>query len=232
MSESFDRPECYKLQGILQVGEECCIGCGVDPSPSLNPFTTAARIELEQARMAGWEGGVPLVELLKRVNRAAEKLIPLMGDRAPGMGRVKGVFTERSFRHYQTLGCITAPEKRGRISTYGYRHFAQALLVRMLLWDRVPAERIAGITSCRGSDELDDAILSGGGVMAWPGGGGGNHPFRQPVSSLPTSSEKWRRFTAAPGVELHVNEELPPLRPAELRELMGRLEQALARRLR
>lgn len=232
MSESFDRPECQKLQGILQVGGECCIGCGVDPSPLLNPFTAVARNELEQARMAGWEGGVPLTELLKRVNRAAEKLIPLMGDRAPGVGRVKGVFTERSFRHYQTLGCITAPEKRGRISTYGYRHFSQALLVRMLLWDRVPAERIAGITSCRGSDELDDAILSGGGVMAWPGGGGGNHSHRQSVSCLPTSSEKWRRFTAAPGVELHLNEELPPLRPAELRELMGRLEQALARRLR
>jgi hypothetical protein len=204
----------------------------VDPSPSLNPFSAAASKELEQARTAGWEGGVSLVELLKRVNRAAEMLIPLMGDRTTGLGRVKETFTERSFRHYQTLGCITAPERNGRISIYRYRHFSQALLVRMLLWDRVPAERIAGITSCRSSDELDQAIISGGTVMAWPGGGGGNPPLRQSVSNLPTSFESWRRFSAAPGVEIHVNEELPPLRPGEIRVLMERLEQILARRRR
>ena len=108
---------------------------------------------------SGWgETGVPLPELLKRINRVAEHLAP---EEAERNSRVKRVFTERSFRHYQTLGCIDPPEKEGRRSVYGFRHFVQALLVRKLLWERVPSDQIAVVMSGRGTEETERMFLGG-----------------------------------------------------------------------
>jgi hypothetical protein len=41
--------------------------------------------------------------------------------------------------------------------------------------------------------------------------------------------EKWNRVRVMPGVELHLNTDLPRLKPAELRCLMELLEKALRR---
>ena len=81
-----------------------------------------------------------LTELLKRTNRLAVLFLPNGDDRD---SRVSPVFQPRSFRRYQTLGCIDVPERVGKRAMYGFRHFVQALLVRKLLWEHLPAERIA-----------------------------------------------------------------------------------------
>ncbi len=66
---------------------------------SLIPFTLLS----QTADKSDWQGGVPLTELLERVNRVAESFLPPRGGPGSGAGRVKRTFTERSFRHYQTL---------------------------------------------------------------------------------------------------------------------------------
>jgi hypothetical protein len=135
---------------------------------------------------------------------------------------VKRTFTERSFRHYTTLGCIDPPEKEGRCSVYRFRHFVQALLVRKLLWERVPSEQIATVISGRGTEETERMFLGGIEVVARESEG------RDVQESTASGKvETWRRVQLKPGVELHLHSDLPTLSEAELKELLARLETAL-----
>ena len=93
--------------------------------------------ELEEVEAL--EFSVGLDELIGWVNGVVAHYAPEAEQ--GGSGRVSPAFTARSFRHYQTLGCIDPPHKDGRMARYEFRHYLQALLIRKLLWDRVPAER-------------------------------------------------------------------------------------------
>ena len=123
--------------------------------------------EFEKVSSKGWDAGVPLDELLSRVNQVAAKLL-LVGKAVDS--RISHTLVPRTFRHYQTLGCIDVPEKHGRNASYSYRHFLQALLVRRLLADGVPARRMQELVSGSG-DELKKMILGGVEMVMRPGGG-------------------------------------------------------------
>ena len=191
--------------------------------PRSHPSTSLPARALREYRMianSGWAGtGVPLPELLGRINRVAEHLAP---EEAERNFRVKRVFTERSFRHYQTLGCIDPPEKEGRRSAYGFRHFVQALLVRKLLWERAPSDQIAVVMSGRGTEEMERMFL--GGIEMVAREGGDRNVRESPASGR---AETWRRVRVIPGVELHLRNDLSALGKAELKELLARLESAL-----
>jgi DNA-binding transcriptional MerR regulator len=165
--------------------------------------------------------GVPLTELLKRINRVAVHLAP-EEDEDRRDSQVKRVFTERSFRHYATLGCIDPPEKEGRRSVYRFRHLVQALLVRKLLWERVPSEQIAVVMSGRGTEEIERMFL--GGIEMVARAGEDRNAQESPASGM---VETWRRVQLMPGVELHMRDDLPKLSVAELKELIARVETAL-----
>ena len=77
-------------------------------------------------------------ELVDWVNAAARRFLPVTDD---ADGRVKGGFTVRTLRHYQTLRCLDAPEKEGRVALYRYRHYLQALLIRKLLFEGFSAQQ-------------------------------------------------------------------------------------------
>ena len=199
----------------------------IRPKPSNDLPETAIR-EFEKARHLDWACGVALHELLNRINRVAESFLPEPAERGPSSGRVKMVFTKRSFRHYQTLGCIDVPEKQGHWAVYGHRHFVQALLVRRLLWERVSAERIVGLMAHRSTEETQDMFLHGVEFVARTGNsapGGSQAPDGLNAALRPT--EKWNRWQIAPGVELHLHSELPKFHPTELQRLLKLLEQAL-----
>jgi DNA-binding transcriptional MerR regulator len=135
--------------------------------------------------------------------------------------RVKRLYTDRSFRHYTTHGCIDPPEKEGRRSVYRFRHFVQALLVRKLLWERVPSEQIAVLMAGRGTEETERMFLDGTEMVARADG-------RESGSAVaPGTVETWRRVQVVPGVELHLRNDLKMLGVAELKELLARLETAL-----
>jgi len=187
-----------------------------------SPLPPAALREFTKASQVDWQDGVPLLVLLRRVNRVASRLMGSDDQAKDAEGRVSRIFTERSFRHYQTLGCIDAPGKNGRLASYGFHHFLQALLVRKLLWLRLSSEQITAMLVGRTTDDLERMLVGGVELVARCGGDDG----KQPASTL-SPVETWNRVRIAPGVELQLNANLPRLKPKELKRLTELLEMTL-----
>jgi hypothetical protein len=139
-------------------------------------------------------------------------------------GRAKRIFTERSFRHYQTLGCIEATDKLGRLANHGLSHFLQALLVRKLLWERVSPDQIFRMLIGRDTDELE-RMLPGGVELVARARGGVNEV--EPPGSETSLAELWNRVRVAPGLELHMSTERPTYKPKEYRRVIEKLKKLL-----
>lgn len=103
-----------------------------------------------------WSEGVTLPELLDWINGVAARFRP---DDVGADSRAGEEFTPRTFRHYQTLGCIDAPDRVGKRAVYRFRQYVQALLLRRLIWERLPSERIATIMSLVGLTLLGWAVV-------------------------------------------------------------------------
>ena len=205
------------MQYILHLDNKSCTYTPVTHPQSSSRLPDAALHEFEKIADYDWQDGVPLSELLDRVNRVAIEFLPEEDERD---SRVKRLYTDRSFRHYQTLGCIDPPEKEGRQASYQFRHFVQALLVRKLLWERVPSEQIAVVMAGRGTEETERMFLGGIEMVARAGGG-------ESGSAASGTVETWRRVQVLPGVELHLHDDLKTLRATDLKNLLAALEKAL-----
>jgi len=192
------------------------------PHPSTS-LPAKALQEYKKIAHYDWGTSVPLTELIKRINRVA---VHLIADEDEQHSRVKRLYTDRSFRHYTTLGCIDPPEKEGRRSVYRFRHFVQGLLVRKLLWERLPSEQITVVMAGRGTEETEQMFL-GGTEMVFRAGEDRNAQ-ESPASG---AVETWRRVQVVPGVELHIRGDLPKLGVAERKALLARLEGLLRRGL-
>ena len=192
------------------------------PDPANPAFPKVLR-EFEKLERMDWEGGVTLTELLNRTNQLAVQFLP---DEDGRDSRVSRAFAPRSFRRYQTLGCIDVPERVGKRAMYGYRHFVQALLLRKLLWEHLPAERIAALMVGRSTEETKRMLFEGVEMVARQSGG-----VVVEESGAGEVEETWKRVRVTPGVELHLRDDLPKLKPAELRRLMERLEVVLRRNI-
>ena len=149
------------------------------PHPSTHLPAKALR-EYQKIGNSDWETGVPLTELIKRINRVSVHLAP---DEDGQHSRVKRLYTDRSFRHYATLGCIDPAEKEGRRSVYRFRHLVQALLVRQLLWERIPSEQIAVVMSGRGTEETEQMFLGGTEIVFRTDGGQSESPVSGAVET-------------------------------------------------
>lgn len=171
-----------------------------------------------------WTDGVSHTDLLNRVNRIAALLLPAENGRD---SRVSRVFSSRSFRHYQTFGCIDAPKRDGQRVVYGFRHFVQALVVRTLLWQRVPAEAIATLLAGRSTEETKRILLEGVEFVARKSVGGGVGNGGVVSERAGAAPELWKRIAIAPGVELHLLDGLPKPSQNETEDLLAQLEQAL-----
>ena len=174
----------------------------------------SAVLEFEEVEAMDWSEGLALMELLEWVNGVAARFRP------PDIGedsRASGEFSPRSFRHYQTLGCIDPPERAGKEVRYRFRHYVQALLLRKLLWERVPSERITALIAGRSTAETKQLLFEGIEIVA-----------RQGEAE---EVESWKRIRVTPGVELHLRHDLPKPRPAELKKLLAHLETALRKNL-
>ena len=149
--------------------------------------------ELEEVEQIDWEEGVGLQDLIDWINRIVERFRPDPSDRG---ARSSAAFTVRSFRHYQTAGCIDAPKRAGKSVTYGFKHYLQGLVIRKLLWEKVPSEQIATIMAGRDTGELKQLLLEGIEIVAAGGG--------EKTNSRSTDGGTWNRVLLAPGVELHL----------------------------
>jgi DNA-binding transcriptional MerR regulator len=174
--------------------------------------------EFAEVERTDWSPGVSLTDLLDWINSVAARFRPdeIRLDSRAGME-----FTARTFRHYQTLGCIDSPERAGKQVVYRFRHYVQALLLRKLLWERMPSEKIAALMAGRGTEELKRLLFDGIEVVA-----------RQLSATTgaamdPEHGESWKRIVVAPGIELHLRGDLPKSKPAELTQWLALLETAL-----
>lgn len=194
---------------------------GLQPSSTLS---VEALREFSRVKEDDWNDALPLAEILERVNSVT--ILIVAGEKPDTSTRAKPTYTVRSFRHYQTLGCIDAPEKRGRVANYGYRHFIQALLVRRLLVEKVSSEQIATLLGARETDELERMLLGGLEITAKPGGQD-VHGTRPDATAQ--CVETWNRAHLAPGMELHFISKLPNLEREDFKRLITRLKQILRR---
>jgi len=182
----------------------------------------AAVRELEQVEQMDWTDGVSLMDLLEWINMVVARFRP--GDIGED-SRASLEFSPRTFRHYQTLGCIDAPERAGKQVVYRFRHYLQGLLIRKLLWERVPSEKIAILMAGRTTAEYKQLLFKGIEIIARQTKGAGEIP------TAPAAAEYWKRIGVVPGVELYLRGDLPKPKPAELKQWLSLLETALRKNL-
>lgn len=172
--------------------------------------------ELQQLEDENWS--VSAQDLVNWVNHAAERFLPL--NEEDKSQRVSDSLGLRSMRHYQTLGCIDAPVREGREARYGFRHYLQALLVRKMLWQRVPSEKMAQILSSKTISEYKNLLLQGIELVVKPTTGDSSPAFV-------AGTETWKRLRISEGVELHLNQETGRLAPKSIPVLLEKIEAAL-----
>ena len=114
--------------------------------------------EFDEIERMDWSQGVTLPELLDWINGVAARFRP---DDIGADSRVGEQFTPRTFRHYQTLGCIDAPDRIGKRAVYRFRQYVQALLLRKLIWERLPSEQIATVMRDRTTADLKRLLFQG-----------------------------------------------------------------------
>ena len=202
----------------------CCMYLERRADTWLMEATKTGLREFERAAAKGWDEDVSLDELLARVNRVAAKLLPATEERD---SRISPTLVPRTFRHYVTHGCIDPGQRVGRRAVYGYRQFVQALLVRRLLADGVSAERIASLVAGKSLEEIKRMLLGGVEFVTRSEGTKALDPIA--ATAAFDTEERWSRTLLAPGVELHLRNDLPRFKPAELRQLVELVEKALRR---
>jgi DNA-binding transcriptional MerR regulator len=187
----------------------------MSPTSNIRIPESAVR-EFDEIERMDWSGGVTLPELLEWINGVTARFRP---DDISADSRAGEEFTPRTFRHYQTLGCIDAPDRVGKRAVYRFRQYVQALLLRKLIWERIPSERIATIMSGRTTAELKRLLFDGIEVVP--------RQSERPRQSPSADAVTWKRISVVPGVELHVRADLARPRPREMNEWLARLEAAL-----
>ena len=195
---------------------------GMSKKRALIRIPESAIREFKQVEQMDWSDGVSLAELLEWVNEVAARFRPA---EIGADSRASQEFSPRTFRHYQTLGCIDAPERAGKQAVYRFRHYVQALLLRKLIWERVPSEKIATLMAGRSTAETQQLLFEGIEIVARQASKAGGS------ASAPATGETWKRIGVVPGVELHLRGDLPKPKPAELKQLIALLETALRKNL-
>ena len=182
----------------------------------------SARKELDEVEQWDWTDGVSLKDLIDWINGQIARFRP---DENGKKTRVRDEFTERSFRRYQTLGCIDAPERVGKQVVYRFRQYLQGLTLRKLLWERVPSGEITLLMNNRTIAEYKEMLFEGIKFIDRPSKSSGASDTSTP------SAETWKRIGVVPGVEIHLRGDLPKPKRADLKKWLSLLETALRKNL-
>ena len=200
---------------------DCNVYCNFKMIDSQFPRITlpeSALAELEMVENSDWSDGVSLSGLIDWINHVVDMYRPDETD-----SRSSPNFTPRSFRHYQTLGCIDSPTRSGKNAVYGFRHYLQALLVRKLLWERMPSEQICSLLHGKTNEDYKKLLLQGIEIVARD----------RSDSTSPTvigNRETWTRAVVGTGIELHIREDEVPRSQTDIREVLEAVERVLRKR--
>jgi DNA-binding transcriptional MerR regulator len=176
-----------------------------------------AYFEFEVVERSDWSAGVSLDSLVKWINWVAERFRP---DEIGDSSRSSEDFTVRSFRHYQTLGCIDSPARVGRSARYYFRHYLQALLIRKLIWERVSSSQISRMMKERSNDELKRLLFEGVDIVSSDG-------IPHSTDKSHQAAERWIRQQLTPGVEIHLMEPRSKLGPEEVSRVLEKIRALL-----
>lgn len=176
----------------------------------------SAITELEAVEEMDWDQGIGLEELIDWINQVVERFRPNFID---AKARSGAGFSSRSFRHYQTLGCIDAPKRAGKSVTYGFKHYLQGLVIRKLLWEKVLSEQIVTLMAGKDTGELKRLLFEGIEIVAARGS--------EDVDTRSIDGGTWKRVLLAPGVELHLEAARCELSDADIDAVVERLHQHL-----
>jgi DNA-binding transcriptional MerR regulator len=173
--------------------------------------------ELDEVEKMGWGDGLGLPDLISWINQIAERFRP---DSIDESARSSAEFSPRSFRHYQTMGCIDAPKRAGKSVVYGFKHYLQGLVIRKLLWEKMSSEQIASLMAGKDTRELKRLLLDGIEIVAAGGSEKADFP--------PTDGGTWKRIVLAPGVELHLeSSSRRALSKQEVEGILGKMREFL-----
>lgn len=163
-------------------------------------------------------------DLVEWVNSAVERFYPEANEGIDK--RVSNIFTVRTLRHYQTLGCLDAPEKDGRRAVYGFRHYLQALLIRKLLYLRCSPESIRKTLQGKSDKEYKSMLFADLEIAP-------SEPVAASLASSTSSesstpiTEPWTRIILGPDAEIHLKKTSRRMEPAKRRQLLKLIEQEL-----
>jgi DNA-binding transcriptional MerR regulator len=141
--------------------------------------------------------------------------------------------TERTIRYYLSHRLLDRPlGKKGTASIFGYRHLLQVLTIKHLQSQYLPLKKIESVMVGLSNRELEQLL---------PEGQAGTPPRKPPSSgrilaegTIPpaagalTGEQRWRRFAVAPGIEMHLRDNLAPPRD---RDELDRWERRIRRLL-
>jgi len=152
---------------------------------------------------------------------AAHALLPRIVPRQTRY-KVTDLPTERTIRYYMSRGLVDRPAgRKGTSALFSYRHLLQVLAVKNLQSQYLPLRRIRSLLRDKTNRELERLLGETGAdtspVKVIPETTGRR-------LSPPRGGEGWRRHVLAPGIELHLREDLPG---PEGREGRARIEERL-----
>ena len=158
----------------------------------------------------------------------------------------------RTIRLYATEGLLDRPGREGRHAVYGERQLLQLLLIRSLAQRGLSLAAIAPLATASNDDinaQLEQLLPDASEAMETPmaeplieenkalaylqelpsTAALGRSPSRRRLSSIQATSSHWQRFELAPGVELHLSDDMaiPPPGPRRQRWLQ-QLQQSLS----
>ena len=158
---------------------------------------------------------------LKSLLAAAGELLPDLVGRQTRY-KVTEMPTERTIRYYLSHRLLDRPlGRKGTASIFGYRHLLQVLAIKYLQSQYLPLKKIGSVMGGLSNRELEQLLPEGraGTAPRKPLPAGRIPPDGTPAPAahaLP-GEQRWRHFTVAPGVEIHLRNDLVP--PREGREL-------------
>ena len=184
----------------------------------------AAVAELTKVEEMDWSEGISLDHLLEWLNGQAARFRP---DEIDAKARSSMKFTSRTFRHYQTQGIIDAPVRAGKTAMYGFRHYLQGLLLRKLLWERVPSEQIATLMSGRSNEGYKQLLFEGIEIVA-RGSERGDGVGRS-VNEKGSQNRSWTRWEVGDGIEIHLANGRPEIKGKALENALARIREVIGR---
>lgn len=152
----------------------------------------------------------------------ATALVDAAGMR-PTSASARAVLSARAVRFYVANGLLDRPEGKGTAATYGYRHLLQLLAIKIRQREGQTLDVIKRELAAVTGDALERrvALALAPALGAHAAAPGAHEDSGDPVA--------WRRTVVAPGVELHVRDDVSASADATILAMREAVRAALGR---